>query len=430
MKVHHITEAPRIEPKVGNTGAGTAPSGPRVSNTKPLTGITGTKASFANKSGGVSTGTIVGPAKNGNPNQVSFKDAKGKTFNVSVNKLLDPKTRTPLNIGGSASTTTPNAEKPSTNRNTGSPASNTGSPELKAERPNSNTAKKGILKKIAGTKTFQRTLLALKLLRGSVLGTAIVGYMNVTEINKLVKNYYAIVVEKGSQPDGTINVGQGYNHIDARKTRFAIANAMTDMIIESATAFVFGALGTWAGVFALAGMTAAGGPLAWIVVPIVGIAAGIGAAIGGTSAVTAALEASGLKPSINAFVVESLTEDLLGENAIYEWGEANLSNTEFAVMQLIDQGGNAIGKAGGAVTNALTGGGADVPNYNEFESYNRLSEDSSNSIKSAIKSSPEAMAGFNAAKEIFRLAKQKEAQGKGEEKPSPRKLQQIANGPR
>ena len=418
MKVHHITEAPRIEPKVGGPGAGTTPSGPKISSSKSITGITGTKASFANKRGSVSTGTIVGPAKNGKPNQVSFKDSKGKTFNVSVNKLLDPKTRTPLNIGSGTSTTAPNAEKPSTNKNTGSPASDTKSPELKAERPNSNTAKKGILKKIAGTKTFQRTLLALRLLKGSVLGTAIVGYMNVTEINKLVKNYYAIVVEKG------------YDHIDARKTRFAIANAMTDMIIESSTAFVFGALGTWAGVFALDGMTAAGGPLAWIVVPIVGIAAGIGAAVGGTSAVTAALEASGLKPSINAFVVESLTEDLLGKNAIYEWGKANLSNTEFAVMQVMIQSGNLAGTVGGAVTNAITGGGENVPNYNEFESYNRLSEDSSNSIKSAIKSSPEAMAGFNAAKEIFRLAKQKEAQGKGEEKPSPRKLQQIANGPR
>jgi hypothetical protein len=412
MKVHHITEAPRIEPSLGDTGTKTAPSG----SGKPVTGITGTKAAFANKNGGVSKGTIVGPAANGNPNQVSFKDSKGKTFNVSINKLLDPKKLTPLNIGLDTSTTTaapkadaPDANKPSTNNTTG---------DLRAERPDSKKQKQGILKKIAGSKTFQRSLLGLKLLRGSVLGTAIVGYMNVTEINKLVKNYYAIVVEKG------------YDHIDARKTRFAIANAMTDMIIESSTAFVFGALGTWAGVFAMAGLTAAGGPLAWIVVPIVGIAAGIGAAIGGTAAVTAGIEAAGLKAPLNAFVVESLTEDLLGKNAIYEWGEKNLSNTEFAVMQVMLQGGNVVGTVGGAVTNAITGGGANTKDFSEFESYNRLSEAASNSIKSSIKSSPEAMAGFKAAKEIFRLAKQKEAQGKGEEKPSTSELKHIANGPR
>lgn len=412
MKVHHITEAPRIEPKLGDTGTRTAPSGPKISSGgKPVTGITGTKAAFANKNGGVSKGTIVGPAANGNPNQVSFKDSKGKTFNVSINKLLDPKKLTPLNIGLDTSTTTaaPKADAPDANKTTG---------DLRAERPDSKKQKQGILKKIAGSKTFQRSLLGLKLLRGSVLGTAVVGYMNVTEINKLVKNYYAIVVEKG------------YDHIDARKTRFAIANAMTDMIIESSTAFVFGALGTWAGVFAMAGMTAAGGPLAWIVVPIVGIAAGIGAAIGGTSAVTAGIEAAGLKAPLNAFVVESLTEDLLGKNAIYEWGEKNLSNTEFAVMQVMLQGGNVVGTVGGAVTNAITGGGAKTKDYSEFESYDRISEDASSSIKSSIKSSPEAMAGFKAAKEIFRLAKQKEAQGKGDEKPATRELKQIANGPR
>ncbi len=114
MKVHHITEAPRIEPpRIGGTV--TAPSGPTVSSgSKPATGITGTKAAFANKNGGVSKGTVVGPAKNGNPNQVSFKDSKGKTFNVSIKKLLDPKKLTPLNIGLGTSTTTatPKADAP------------------------------------------------------------------------------------------------------------------------------------------------------------------------------------------------------------------------------------------------------------------------------------------------------------------------------
>ena len=114
MKIYHITEAPRVEPTVGKVTPSTD-NGPKLSSTKTasttgtksLTGITGTKAAFANKNGGVSKGTIVGPAKNGNPNQVSFKDSKGKTFNVSVKKLLDPKKLTPLNIGASTSTTKP-----------------------------------------------------------------------------------------------------------------------------------------------------------------------------------------------------------------------------------------------------------------------------------------------------------------------------------
>ena len=114
MKIYHITEAPKInvgdrkDPTFNtNPGTTTSSDGPKISSgSKPVTGITGTKAAFANKNGGVSKGTIVGPAKNGNPNQVSFRDSKGKTFNVSIKKLLDPKKLTPLNIGLGTSTTT------------------------------------------------------------------------------------------------------------------------------------------------------------------------------------------------------------------------------------------------------------------------------------------------------------------------------------
>jgi hypothetical protein len=110
MKIHHITEAPRIEPNANTRdmlrALGGSNSEPKVSTSPKLTGVTGTKAAFANKNGGVSKGTIVGPAANGNPNQVSFKDSKGKTFNVSVKKLLDPKKLTPLNINSGTSTST------------------------------------------------------------------------------------------------------------------------------------------------------------------------------------------------------------------------------------------------------------------------------------------------------------------------------------
>lgn len=110
MKVHQIIEAgrnsPRKEPKIslGNSPKVATPT------TGSLTGITGTKAGFVSKSGKFITGEIIGPSKSRAANQVSFK-ANGKTFNVSVDKLLDPKTRTPLNIGGASTSSADDGSK-------------------------------------------------------------------------------------------------------------------------------------------------------------------------------------------------------------------------------------------------------------------------------------------------------------------------------
>ena len=241
MKVHHITEAPRIEPKVGNTGAGTAPSGPRVSNTKPLTGITGTKASFANKSGGVSTGTIVGPAKNGNPNQVSFKDSKGKTFNVSVKKLLDPKTRTPLNIGLGTSTTTaaPKADAPKAALKA----------DPKADAPKADPkpeadGKKGKTKFKAGWKTFG--------VLGGLISAGLLGQE---------------IVESGGEYAEAVDKHNGdTSHPDVQKARQYLANVCADAVVQVFLSIASGAIAGSIATRALVGIPGAG----WIAALIVG----------------------------------------------------------------------------------------------------------------------------------------------------------------
>ena len=40
--------------------------------------------------------TVLGPSEDGNANRVSVKDEKNKTFNVGKDRLLDPKTKTPI----------------------------------------------------------------------------------------------------------------------------------------------------------------------------------------------------------------------------------------------------------------------------------------------------------------------------------------------
>ncbi len=235
MKVHHITEAPRIEPpRIGGTV--TAPSGPTVSSgSKPVTGITGTKAAFANKNGGVSKGTVVGPAKNGNPNQVSFKDSKGKTFNVSIKKLLDPKKLTPLNIGLGTSTTTatPKADAPKADLKA----------DPKADAPKAD-GKKGKARFKAGWKTFG--------VLGGIISAGLLGQE---------------IVESGGEYAEAIDKHNGdTSHPDVQKARQYLANVCADAVVQVFLSIASGAIAGSIASRALAVIPGAG----WIAALIAG----------------------------------------------------------------------------------------------------------------------------------------------------------------
>jgi len=61
----------------------------------------GTAVAFAAKSGKVVKATVVGPSMDGDPAKVSVNSGK-QNYNISKEKLLDPKTNKPLKVGGAA----------------------------------------------------------------------------------------------------------------------------------------------------------------------------------------------------------------------------------------------------------------------------------------------------------------------------------------
>jgi len=314
MKVHHITEAPKIEPKIGGTGAGTAPSGPKISNTKSLTGITGTKASFVNKSGGVSTGTIVGPAKSGNPNQVSFKDAKGKTYNVSVKKLLDPKTRTPLNIGGSASTTTA-APKADAGK-----APIKADPKAKADAPKPKVDEDGWIKKLKGIANNKITRFLGKLVSGKI-ATAIVTALNFAQLEDALDAYLRALTAHGKKLDSQEakqqyleNAKKGRLPQEVAEAYFICQEKWSKLIIEAFIAALVSGIVIVKGGAALAGLAGiiGTGPIGWIVAIVAG-----GALIwGGTTLLGKVFDAIGMNDIVEDYVVQPI----LSPNAMLSTG--------------------------------------------------------------------------------------------------------------
>jgi hypothetical protein len=61
----------------------------------------GTPVAFASKSGKVVQAKVVGPSEDGDPNKVSINSGK-QSYNISKDKLLDPKTNKPMAKGASA----------------------------------------------------------------------------------------------------------------------------------------------------------------------------------------------------------------------------------------------------------------------------------------------------------------------------------------
>jgi hypothetical protein len=279
MKIHQITEAPRIEPKIGGIGTGTAPSGPTLSapsGSKPITGITGTKAAFANKNGGVSKGTIVGPAKNGNPNQVSFKDSKGKTFNVSIKKLLDPKKLTPLNIGLGTSTTTaaPKADAPKP-KLTGDPKA-----DLKTDPKPETDSQKPKAKFKMGWKSFGAF--------GAIISAGLLGQ--------------EIIESSGEYAEAIDRHNGDTSHPDVQKARQYLANVCADAVVQLFLSIASGAVAGSIASRALVGIPGAG----WIAAILAG-----GATTIVSYAASKAAKGEAFIDSIARWMMRNIDDDLL-----------------------------------------------------------------------------------------------------------------------
>jgi hypothetical protein len=276
MKIHQITEAPRIEPKIGGIGTRTAPSGPTLSapsGSKPVTGITGTKAAFANKNGGVSKGTVVGPAANGNPNQVSFKDSKGKTFNVSIKKLLDPKKLTPLNIGLGTSTTTaaPKADAPKADPKPDA---------LKADPKPETDSKKPKAKFKMGWKTFGAF--------GAIISAGLLGQ--------------EIIESSGEYAEAIDRHNGDTSHPDVQKARQYLANVCADAVVQLFLSIASGALAGSIASRALVGIPGAG----WIAAILAG-----GATTIVSYAASKAAKGEAFIDSIARWMMRNIDDDLL-----------------------------------------------------------------------------------------------------------------------
>jgi len=379
MKVHHITEAPRIEPTFGGTSSGTTPSGPKVSSGgKPVTGITGTKAAFANKNGGVSKGTIVGPAKNGNPNQVSFKDSKGKTFNVSIKKLLDPKKLTPLNIGLGTSTTT------------ATPKADTPKADLKAD-PKLNAPKADAPKGSIGDGVWKKIKFGgkvLKVIFGGTLGQIAVQYMNLANINSIIKEHYKIVGE------------HGYPSQQAKDSRRDMAWAITDIIVEGFGAFIGAVVSTYVGLAAVASIAGTG--VGIILLGLIGAVGAIGGAIG-TSELLKLVP--GIEKGIHGFIVDVLSKHVINRPTMETWGKANMSDPEFALWYgMLYMKTGVKGTIGKGLEYVLDDEDYDDTPITEEESAAKTKKDAVKLIKSA----PNGVENFNKGKELVRQAMAKQ----------------------
>ena len=310
MKVHHITEAPRIEPTANTKNmlkslGGSLSGTPSVS--KPnLTGVTGTKAAFANKNGGVSKGTIVGPAANGNPNQVSFKDSKGKTFNVSIKKLLDPKKLTPLNINSGTSTTTKSfsanpsdrVDAPKTDTTPKSTA-----PLSKRDQKRADWNKKSVLSK-GGT--------VLKKMGkwGGIMGflSTITGIIDVAD---RAENYVKVLDRHNGE----------LFHPKVKTSRAAVHDAFSGAIISFFGSIATGAVAAGAATRILVVFPGFG----WLI-PL--LAGGVGWLIG--HAFNALAKDAALVNSISEYAVTRLTDETIvgiGESSVNE-DNANAAKTE------------------------------------------------------------------------------------------------------
>jgi hypothetical protein len=387
MKIYHITEAPRIEPKISGIG----------------TEITGTKAAFANKNGSVSKGTIVGPAKNGNPNQVSFKDSKGKTFNVSIKKLLDPKKLTPLNIGLGTSTTTaaPKADAPSGNttkvkapKAVPSNIDGGGEAELKARldkiEADMKKASSGFFKK-----WLRRIMWLVRKLGLGAVGSYIQVALNVPQLEDAFDAYLRSLVKAGmTDPSrcktiGSIATADGGVPLYVARAYRKVVSLTTELIFEVFVGF-FTAASTPAAIAVASALFIALGVSSGGTTVVLSIIAGGAWLIGGPELIRRCLDALGVQEKLENFVGSTF----LGLEQSCRWARA---------LDRIQELGNlGAGITGGALT---TVGIPDFTSGMFGESATIVEEKSSSAIKSdlekIIKSDPEILAAYKKGKKLL-----------------------------
>jgi ribosomal protein L12E/L44/L45/RPP1/RPP2 len=94
-------------------GGAAAAAGDKNNNGTPdseeVTFVPNQQVLFVNKSGKETPATVVGKSEDGDESKVSVKGAKGQTFNVPRDKLLDPKTKQPFKPGNKPTTAAPAA---------------------------------------------------------------------------------------------------------------------------------------------------------------------------------------------------------------------------------------------------------------------------------------------------------------------------------
>ena len=369
MKVHHITEAPRIDPPLGNS-RGTVPSGPTLSAPSGTSSLP--------KSVDIKPGVLDSKGNKG----FNVVDQDGKV----IKRFTGPSAEADANTHRDNLKKQIRAAKPKTTKATS--AGNAIKPDADEIKPNKKIDG-GIWDKIKFGGKFIRILL------GGSVGQIAVQYMNLANINSIIKEHYKIVGE------------HSYTSQQAKDSRRDMAWAITDLIVEGLGGLVGGILSTWAGIVALGAMASTG--IGIVLVAVIGGIGAIGAAVG-TSELLKLLP--GIEQSIHGFVVDILSKHFINRKSMEAWGKAEMSDVEFAIWFGMLYPGIAVsgivGKTGEYVIDDSDDN--DNDSINEQDSGAIAKKDAIKLVKSA----PKGVENFNKGKELIRqaMAKQQDEKAK------------------
>lgn len=363
MKVHQITEADRIEPTLGSSTA-TTPSGPTLSSPGGASSL---------KSVDIKPGIL---------------DAKGnKTFSVvdQNGKVLQrfdgPNAEAKANEYSDKLKKQIKAAKPKKTKPqlTGDPKNDLKKSDI--DKPKGKIGN-GVWDKIKVGGKFLRILL------GGSIGQIAVQYMNLANINSIIKEHYKIVGK------------HGYKSKQAKDSRLDMSWAITDLIVEGLAGLVGGILGTWAGIVALGAMASTG--VGIVLVAVIGAVGALGAAVGTTELLN---YLPGVQNTIHGWVVDILSKHFINQRSMEQWGKANMSDLEFAVWFGMLYPGmtfkGAIGKTGEYFI--------DHEDYDDTSIIEQASEEKfkKDAVK-LVKSAPNGVENFNKGKELIKKAKAKQ----------------------
>ena len=367
MKVHQITEAPRIEPTLGSSTA-TTPSGPTLSSPggasslksvdiKPgILDVKGNKIFSVVDQNGKVLQRFDGPNAEAKANEYSDKLKK------QIKAAKPKKTKPQLTGDPKKDLKTPDTDKP------------------KGKIDN------GVWSKIKPAGKF------LRILFGGTIGQIAVQYMNLANINSIIKEHYKIVGK------------HGYKSKQAKDSRHDMAWAITDLIVEGLAGLVGGILGTWAGIAAL-GVTASTG-VGIVLIAVIGAIGGTIGALGAAVGTTELLHyLPGVQNTIHGWVVDILSKHFINQRSMEQWGKANMSDLEFAVWFGMLYPGmtfkGAIGKTGEYFI--------DHEDYDDTSITEQASEEKfkKDAVK-LVKSAPNGVENFNKGKELIKKAKAKQ----------------------